>query len=118
MLPELQGPLLALDVDLLLRKRERDPAAHGVPLDPELADLPEQLEHLAGRALVDRLLCLTYVSFAVDRTRARSTKTSVPSPVWSTWIVHSSAGRTWSGSSEPASSEITFGWSGIFESAP
>ena len=53
---ELQRPLLALDVDLLLRQRERDAAAQGVALDPQLADLLEQLEHLAGRAVVDRLL--------------------------------------------------------------
>ena len=44
--------------------------------------------------------------------------TSVPSPVSSTLIVHSSAGRTWSGSSEAAPSEITVGCSGTLESAP
>ncbi len=53
---ELQRPLVALDVHLLLRQRERDPAAQGVALDPQLADLLEQQEHLAGRAVLDRLL--------------------------------------------------------------
>jgi hypothetical protein len=54
----------------------------------------------------------------VEDTLARSTVTSVPSPVWSTLIVHSSAGHTWSGSSEAAPSEISGGCSGTLESAP
>ena len=33
-------------------------------------------------------------------------------------MVHSSAGRTWSGNKEPASSEMDFGCSGTLESAP
>ncbi len=49
---------------------------------------------------------------------ARSTVTSVPSPEPSSRIVHSSAGRTWSGSSDAAPSESDFGCSGTFESAP
>ena len=59
-----------------------------------------------------------YDSLARDCTSARSTLTSVPSPPLSTSIVHSRAGRTWSGRREPAPSEITFGCRGIFESAP
>ena len=60
----------------------------------------------------------SYDSLARERTSARSTSTSVPSPVSSTLIVHSSAGRTSSGSSEAAPSLSTVGWSGILESAP
>ena len=54
----------------------------------------------------------------MDRTRARSTVTSVPSPVASTLMVQSRAGHTWSGSKEAAPSEISGGCNGTRESAP
>ena len=51
---ELQRPPVAVDVDLLLGQRQRDPAARRLALEPELADLLEQLQRLVGGAVVDR----------------------------------------------------------------
>ena len=87
--------------------------------DPELADLAQQRQRLVGGAVVDaRAAPRRRSSCAVERTSARSTCTSVRAPSASSLIVHSSAGRTWPGSSEAASSLSTGGCSGTLVSAP
>ena len=104
---ELQAPAAVLVDDLLLGQRQRHPAARRLAGQPQLADLAQEREHLVGGAGVELGLDARRIdSLARDLTRARSTVTSVPSPVASTLILHTRAGRTWSGSSEPASSEI------------
>ena len=63
------------------------------------------------------------VAARTARTRARSTSTRMPSPVSSRSIVHSRAGRTWSGSRLAAPSDRTGGcsgtrWSGAYSVCP
>ncbi len=106
-------------LDLLLGQRERDAAARLLLLLAQLPDLAQQLQHLAGGAVVERgLRGVVRRARPRDRTRARSTVTSVGAPARSSVIDHNSAGRTWSGSSDAAPSDSAGGWSGIRLPAP
>ncbi len=54
--PELEVPPVTVDLDLLLRQRERDPATGGLAGQAQLAHLLEEHQRLVGAPLVDRLL--------------------------------------------------------------
>ena len=45
---ELQAPVVAVDLDLLLGQRQRHPAARGLAVQAQLADLLQQAQRLAG----------------------------------------------------------------------
>ena len=89
---------------------QADPAAPHLALRAEDADLAQEPELLVGRAAVERPAGPSRSRAAPGCGRARAaTVTSTPSPVSSTSIVQTTAGRVSSGSRLAAPSESTGG---------
>ena len=89
---------------LLLGDRQGDAATAGLALLAQTSDLAEQLERLLRGAFVERALDARVVELLAAAHERAATATSMPSPVSSTSMSQTSAGRVSSGSKLPAPS--------------
>ena len=101
---ELQAPPTVDDVDLLGGHRQRDPASLRLLRDPQLADRLEHRECRPFAVPVDLVLHARVVQLLPRPDQRPLDRRLADLPAASSRIVHTKAGRTWSGSSDAAAS--------------